>query len=215
MANGSVADSSKAQRNDNAAKVYEQICENIRTTDDVSFKLLGFVPLFSSSGVAILSIARFREVISCPAVILVSLAAAVITFGLFKWERRNVQRCNWLIARAAELELTLFCDLSGRQQDDTSRPSTELHVHQFAGWKAHKAPPLFGRAKRGSEPDPHAASNEEPRVPWSAHVGKEKAETIIYVACIAAWLIPIAVTVLTEMGASRCSDLLNALFHNR
>lgn len=33
------------------------------------------------------------------------LFAAAVTLGLFRWEMRNVQSCNWLIARSAALEV--------------------------------------------------------------------------------------------------------------
>jgi hypothetical protein len=38
------------------------------------------------------------------AVALLSLTAAFTVFGLYKWELRNIQKCDWLINRAAALE---------------------------------------------------------------------------------------------------------------
>src|SRR5688572_17933144 len=92
------------ERDDFSSKLYEQICINIRTSDDISFKLMGLVPLISGSGAAALSLGSIWSDISSMAVILLALVAAVITFGLFKWEMRNVQKCNWLIDRAADME---------------------------------------------------------------------------------------------------------------
>src|SRR5438132_10521308 len=34
---------------DDAKQLYDEVCVNVRTTDDISFKLLGFVPLVSGS----------------------------------------------------------------------------------------------------------------------------------------------------------------------
>jgi len=38
------------------------------------------------------------------AIVLLSLTAASIVFGLYKWELRNIQKCAWLIDRTAALE---------------------------------------------------------------------------------------------------------------
>src|SRR4051812_22469906 len=104
-------------------KLYEEICTNIRTSDDISFKLLGFVPLISGSGAAILTLGKIWTDVSSIAIIMISLVAAVVTFGLFKWELRNVQKCNWLIARAAELEKSWAKILSIKE-----------NMYQFHGW---------------------------------------------------------------------------------
>jgi len=54
-------------------KVYEEICTNIRISDDISFKLLSFVPLISGSGAAILTLGKIWSEISSLAIILISL----------------------------------------------------------------------------------------------------------------------------------------------
>lgn len=81
---------------------YGDICKNIRVTDDVSFKLLGLVPLLSGSG--ILVVVLKSEALLSPAVYLISLFGALLTLGLFRWELRNIQTCQWLIQRAADIE---------------------------------------------------------------------------------------------------------------
>jgi len=177
-------------------KVYEQICQNIRVTDEISFKLLGLVPLISSSGAAILSVAQKRDFIGDIAVASVSIAAAVITFGLFKWELRNIQKCNWLIVKAAELEETWFC---GAMVDDAVHSSRHVnaahgHIHQFNGWLVQQAPPLFGRSRRGLP---------ELTRWWAQRVGKEKAERMIYWSCIAAWSVPIIVVTAENVDLRR------------
>lgn len=85
-------------------RVYAEICSNIRSTDDISFKLMGSVPLLS--GATLLTL-FFKEPIPLAKgrlVVALSLFAAMITLGLLRWELRNIQRCTWLLKRAEALE---------------------------------------------------------------------------------------------------------------
>ncbi len=75
------------------ADVYAQICTNIRATDDISFKLLGFVPVVSGAAIAFLVGSKTANF---ALVTFVSLFAAIVTLGFFRWELRNVQTCRWL-----------------------------------------------------------------------------------------------------------------------
>jgi hypothetical protein len=81
---------------------YTTICTNIRFTDDISFKLLGLVPLFSGAGmfVAVLK----SEYAWSPAIYGLAAFGALITLGLFRWELRNIQTCKWLIDCGKALE---------------------------------------------------------------------------------------------------------------
>jgi hypothetical protein len=157
-------------------KVYEEICTNIRISDDISFKLLSFVPLISGSGAAILTLGKIWSEISSLAIILISLIAAIITFGLFKWEMRNVQKCDWLIKRAAELEQLHF-----RPEEPNEEQG---NIRQFAGWPNEKKPPLFGKSREGIKKRGINAWHKK-------EMGKSEAERIIYWASIGAWLVPI------------------------
>ena len=86
------------------AELYEQWCAYIRATDDISFKLIGIVPLVSGTGLlTILFAAPPPRVL-----ITLSLFAAAITLGLFRWELRNLQNCKWLVYYADELEKTVL-----------------------------------------------------------------------------------------------------------
>jgi hypothetical protein len=67
-----------------ATQVYEQVCENIRTTDDISFKLLGLVPLISGSGIVVL-LSTNTSFSRLPLVLFVGIFGAVVTFGLYRW----------------------------------------------------------------------------------------------------------------------------------
>jgi hypothetical protein len=83
---------------------YSEICTAIRTTDDISFKLLGFVPLVSGIGIFAVLDLLGGKVASWPTTVFVSLFGATITFALFRWELRNIQTCTWLKKRAEDIE---------------------------------------------------------------------------------------------------------------
>lgn len=62
--------------------LYSQICTNIRTTDEISFKLLGLVPF--ASGAGIIGISTIDKASLIPRVrLLITLFAVTITFALF------------------------------------------------------------------------------------------------------------------------------------
>lgn len=82
--------------------LYREICASIRTTDDISFKLLGFVPLVSGAGIVAALLGS--DVLWSPAIYLISLLGAGITFGFFRWELKNIMICNWLIHCAQAVE---------------------------------------------------------------------------------------------------------------
>jgi hypothetical protein len=85
-----------------AENYYTNVNNNIRYTDDISFKLLGLVPLFSGSGILV-AVMR-SEYFWSPAIYAIGAFGALVTLGLFRWELRNIQTCVWLIARGAALE---------------------------------------------------------------------------------------------------------------
>lgn len=137
------------RRPDSAEKRYAEICTSIRTTDEISFKLLGLVPLLSGTVMVVLLRA---EVKPTPLLLLLSLFGAVTTFGLYRWELRNIQTCEWLRARGAEIESIEF----------------GLEKGLFAGRSREQftAPKFLG-----------------------LQIGKTRAEGIIYIATIIAWLV--------------------------
>ncbi len=83
-------------------KIYDQICQNIRFSDDISFKLLGLVPIFSGTGILITFLQQ--EAVWKPGIFLFSLFGAFVTLGLFRWELRNIRTCKNLIECAEEIE---------------------------------------------------------------------------------------------------------------
>ena len=106
---------------------YTNLNNNIRTTDDISFKLLGLVPLFSGSGILVALLRS--EYFWSPAIYAMAAFGALITFGLFRWELRNIQTCLWLIKCGAALE----------KAEDATQPG------QF--YRRPKAPLGIGKTK--------------------------------------------------------------------
>src|SRR2546430_14568220 len=86
-------------------RLYAETCAQIRATDEISFRLLGLVPLVS--GVGILVLLGDERLSWSPATAFASVVGAVVTFALYRWEMRNVDYCSLLIKRAAELEREL------------------------------------------------------------------------------------------------------------
>jgi hypothetical protein len=84
-------------------RLYQEIRANIRATDEISFKLMGLVPLMS--GAAFLTFFFEDKVHAKPNVVIaLSVFAALISLGLFRWELRNLQNCSWLLRCAEALE---------------------------------------------------------------------------------------------------------------
>ena len=83
-------------------KLYERLCADIRATDEISFKLLGLVPLVS--GTALITVVLGDPPLDESLVVVLALFAAAITFGVFRWELRNLQTCRWLIRCAEYIE---------------------------------------------------------------------------------------------------------------
>lgn len=86
----------------NDEKVYEQICENIRFTDEISFKLLGLVPLISGASIIAAVIKGDAQV--SPGLFIFSIFGALLTLGIFRWELRNISTCKKLIRCAEVIE---------------------------------------------------------------------------------------------------------------
>src|SRR5271169_2483923 len=96
-------------RDAQVSAIYRDLVENIRVTDDISFKLLGTVPLVSGIGSGGLSLLTMSgHPLNDFAVLGLSLIGCAITIGLFAWELRNIQRCTWFISRAAKIERQMF-----------------------------------------------------------------------------------------------------------
>ena len=151
-----------------AVDIYKEICANIRTTDDISFKLLGIVPLGSGLSAGVLTLLEKESLTTLfwpPIVLVLSLLGAVVVFALLRWELRNSQKCNWLIDRAGQFERGVL----GKGE----HPGAEI---QFDEWSV--------------QPKPRFKSLRN--WPW----GKTEAEEAIYCAAIAMWLTPAVIAAL-------------------
>jgi hypothetical protein len=100
----------------NWVDLYSGIWTSIHETDQISFKLLSLVPLVSGSGAGLLVFLLDKQILGLIPIVGLSLLSALVTFGLYRWERRNIQTCERLLKRAAWLEKRFgFGDLAGGQ----------------------------------------------------------------------------------------------------
>jgi hypothetical protein len=95
-------------------RVYAETCSSIRATDDISFKLMGILPVLSGATFLTLFIKGPIPLGNGWLVVALSLFAALITLGLFRWELRNIQRCTWLSKRAEAMEEAMDNDVRPR-----------------------------------------------------------------------------------------------------
>jgi hypothetical protein len=122
--------------------VYQEICANIRETDQISFKLLSTIPLLSGAGAGILTLLNESGILddlgvltSSAAVVGLALVGALIVHGIKRWEMRNIQKCNWLVDKASDIE-KMSVDADGRP------------ILQYYGWKDQ---PKMGGGKTRAE----------------------------------------------------------------
>ena len=69
--------------------LYLEICKKLKDMEAVSFKLLCLVPLFS--GLSIVILCSLAEKFSSLLLILTAVFGALVTFFIFRWEKRNLQ----------------------------------------------------------------------------------------------------------------------------
>jgi hypothetical protein len=100
-----------------ATRIYSEVCNNIKTTDEISFRLLGLVPLLSAAGIFGISVSLGKGFVSSPFVAIVSFFAAIVTGALLMWEWRNLNNCRSYIRYAKFLEEQVFFDALGRLGD--------------------------------------------------------------------------------------------------
>lgn len=99
-----------------ALEFYKETWANIRETDQISFKLLSFVPLVSGSGAGLLVFLLDKDVLPFAAIVCLSILSAIVTLGLYRWEVRNIRTCARLLQRAKWLEQRFgLGELAGRE----------------------------------------------------------------------------------------------------
>jgi len=145
---------------------YKEICANIRATDEISFKLLGLVPITSGAGIGLLVAVQKSEAFPIPAtaICLLSLLGLAATGAIFRWELRNIQRCVWLIHQAAAFE------------------EQHLTTRQFTGMRPQQptAPAKLDDVKLW----------KRDRV-WPWCWGKTESERALYTCAMLCWLVPL------------------------
>jgi hypothetical protein len=102
------------------AKMYEVLQAGIKETDQISFKLLGLVPLVNGAALltAVLGIGSSRA----PAILVLSLFGAIVTLGLFWWELRNIRYCLWYIKLTESFETAVLAQ-GGVPEELRKRPT--------------------------------------------------------------------------------------------
>jgi hypothetical protein len=189
-------------------EVYKEVMTGIRTTEDISFRLLSFVPTGAGITAGALTLLQTSELLQAPTsgfvVAALSILGFLITFGLFRWELRNIDLCIWFRKGAERLEQYAL----DKDHPNPPTPPSErwLERLQYRGWSSHPRPkfpelpwPWLGAGSKGNAPtekssQPHSAqansqANDATQVRgW----GKREAETVVYCAAMATWLVPFA-----------------------
>ena len=107
--------------------VYQEIWTNVRETDQISLKLLAFVPTVSTLAAGWLTFLARQGATNELAIIAIAAISALLTLAIYLWERRNIQTCEWLRDRLGTIEEQWPVILA-------SRPA----VPKFAFWKVGK-----------------------------------------------------------------------------
>jgi hypothetical protein len=77
---------------------------------------MGIVPLLSGATFLTLFLKGKVPTETAPIIVTLSLFAALITLGLFRWELRNIQTCSWLRRRAELLESIVVTEARSPKQ---------------------------------------------------------------------------------------------------
>jgi hypothetical protein len=123
-----VGESQDEKKNELATRIYSEVCINIRATDEISFRLLGLVPLVSAAG--IFGISLNKEFATSPLAVVISFFAAIVTGALLMWEWRNLKSCRSYLSYAMLLEKYVLYDALGKLGEkvplDKSAPDVKL-----------------------------------------------------------------------------------------
>ncbi len=123
----------------NMAVGYEELCKTYNAIRDFRAKLLGFLPLASGGGIFLL-----LEKSESGYLIPIGLIGALVTLGLWFYEKHNMNRCHNLIKRGAEWETSLTGN-GGQFQDHPLKKEPDkmslvivaarfVYGSVFAGW---------------------------------------------------------------------------------
>jgi hypothetical protein len=124
--------------------LYQEICKKIKDTDAISFRLLGWVPLLS--GLSILTLCSMSELLSFWLLMLTGIFGALISYFIFRWEKRNRQMndtfrsyAEILEAKKIQLEnddLQFVVALAGPYSllRSKEKPRLWISLNQIQGW---------------------------------------------------------------------------------
>lgn len=126
--------SAPASASGDLTSLYHEVCEHIRATDDTSLKLLAAVPLATGIGITLL-VRPSTQDLPGGARSLLSLFAAVVTFAIYRWERKNIATCAHYGDWAAVLERDHFRlpMPADEEQAPRSYPHGRVAVPAFLG----------------------------------------------------------------------------------
>lgn len=116
-------------------EVYRELCAQMRATDEISLKLLAAVPLATGVGITLLVRASTQDLPNLACCVL-SVFAAVITFAIYRWERKNIATCGHLREWAHVLERDHF-----KLPAPTAGATPATYPHGFVA-----APKFLGRS---------------------------------------------------------------------
>jgi DMSO reductase anchor subunit len=138
-------------------RLYGEIRSAIRATDEISFKLMGLVPLVTGTAFLAFFIQN-KDTVKLPFGVVVALAlfAALTTLGVFRWELRNIQTCSWLLRRAEALEEALSGPATARPKPPLGIGKTEAEKWVYSvtilAWLALPALVWYYLDRGGSSP---------------------------------------------------------------
>ena len=129
--------------------LYAEICKKIKDTNAMSFKLMGLVPLLSV--VCMMILCFFAEKLPPSLLVLTCLYGSLVTYFIFRWEKRNMfisdifksyaeileTRKTQFEIENQQLDMTLAGPYSLLRSKDESRLLTSLKP--LKGWGKKEA----------------------------------------------------------------------------
>jgi hypothetical protein len=115
-------------RTENLRTIYSEVCRSYQAVADFRAKLLALLPIATGAG-GLLILTRADTVKQYLAPI--GIFGGLVTFGLFVYELRGIQRCKALIATGRDLE----ADMGIVNGQFGSRPKARGFISaETAGW---------------------------------------------------------------------------------
>lgn len=111
-------------------RVYGELCAEVRSTDDVSFRLLWVLLTLAAAGIAISVLEA--DTVWPSAIYPMAVFGATVSFGLFRWELRNLQICRRAIRAVVELDEA--AGSAAGEERKTARRFPGLSAPRILGW---------------------------------------------------------------------------------